>query len=245
MKPSITYPIRLNRYLYLTDVCSRRQADRLIADGKVFVNNKVAVIGQKINKGDKVTTDKSVREMMRTYAYYIYNKPRGIVSHNPQKGEKSIEDVSGLGKEVYPVGRLDKDSEGLILLTNDGRIVNKLLNPAFGHEREYFVRVDKTIKERDIKKLRKGVNIEGYLTKPTKVRRAGERSFYITLTEGKKHQIRRMTTALGYQVKDLKRIRMMHIKLDKLKTGDYRPLTKTEQHKLLKQLAIKNPKDAH
>jgi len=243
MKPSITYPIRLNRYLYLTDVCSRRQADKLIADGKVLVNNKVAVIGQKINKGDKVTTDKSVDEMVRTYKYYAYNKPRGIVSHNPQKGEQSIEDVSGLGKSVYPVGRLDKDSEGLMLLTNDGRIVNKLLNPAFGHEREYFVRVDKNIKERDLKRLRKGVKIEGYLTKQAKVHRAGERSFFITLTEGKKHQIRRMTTALGYQVRDLKRTRMMHIKLDKLKTGHNRPLTKAEQTKLLKKLGIKNPKN--
>ncbi|PCI30794.1 23S rRNA pseudouridine synthase F [Candidatus Kaiserbacteria bacterium] len=220
------YPIRINRFLLLKHYCSRREADRLIEQGKVTVNGEVAVLGQKVTESDSVEV-----VGIKEYKYYIFNKPRGIVSHNPQDGEQSVEDVSGL-EGVSPVGRLDKDSHGLMLLTNDGRIVNSILNPEYSHEREYEVVVDKNIKESDLKKLTKGVDIEGYVTKEAKTERLGEDSFSLILTEGKKHQIRRMCAALGYQVKNLKRVRMMHLKLD-VEQGENRSLSKEEVDSLL------------
>jgi len=232
---AITYPIRINRYLLLKNLCSRREADRLIEQGKIKINGSVAVLGQKVNKGDvvEVASDAASRE----YKYYIFNKPRGIVSHNPQRDEESVEDVSGLGSSVSVVGRLDKDSRGLMLLTDDGRIVNAILSPEYGHEREYEVTVDKYIKESDLKKLARGVDIEGYTTKPAKAERLSEDSFSLTLTEGKKHQIRRMCAALGYQVADLKRVRMMHLVLD-VETGRNRPLSTGEVSLLLNTAGI-------
>ncbi len=220
------YPIRINRFLLLKHYCSRREADRLIEQSKVTVNGEVAVLGQKVTEGDSVEV-----VGIKEYKYYIFNKPRGIVSHNPQMGEQSVEDVSGL-EGVSPVGRLDKDSHGLMLLTNDGRIVNSILNPEYSHEREYEVVVDKNIKESDLKKLTKGVDIEGYITKEAQSERLSEDSFSLTLTEGKKHQIRRMCAALGYQVKNLKRVRMMHLKLD-VEQGENRALSKEEVDSLL------------
>lgn len=247
IESEIEYPIRINRYLYVKGYCSRRVADKLITAGKVHINNKVAVLGQKVNKSDNVTLAKSVKEMPANYKYYLFNKPIGVVSHNPQRGEKSVEDVSGLGKGVFPVGRLDKESSGLMLLTSDGRIVDKLLNPKFGHEREYEVQVDKRVTDSALNRMNKGVRIEigerngersFLVTKPAKLERLGEKSFSITLTEGKKHQIRRMCSALGYSVRKLKRTRMMHLHLDGLKLGKNRVLTNIERTKLLSSLQI-------
>ena len=232
---SITYPIRINRYLYLKQYCSRREADRLIEQGKISINGKVAVLGQQVHEGDTVGVPKEL--ITKEYVYYMYNKPRGIVSHNPQRGEKSVEDISGLGPHVFPIGRLDKDSHGLMLLTNDGRIVHTLLHPDYAHEREYQVRVDKNIKERDLRALREGVNIEGYTTKPAQVHALGDATFSIILTEGKKHQIRRMCVALGYQVQDLKRIRMLHLLLD-VPESTHRPLSEPERAMLLQHAGI-------
>lgn len=232
---TVEYPVRINRYLFLTNVCSRREADRLIEQGKIKINGAVAVLGQKVQSGDTVEVAQEAAE--REYKYYMYNKPRGIVSHNPQGDEEAVEDVSGLGSSVSPVGRLDKDSHGLMLLTDDGRIVNAILNPEYGHEREYEVRVDKYVKESDLKKLARGVDIEGYVTKPATANRLDEHSFSLTLTEGKKHQIRRMCAALGYQVVDLKRVRMMHLQLD-IENGKHRPLTEGERTVLLQTVGI-------
>lgn len=231
----VEYPIRINRYLFLKNYCSRREADRLIEQGKVSINGEPAVLGQKVNEGDDVKVAEEVAS--RVYQYYLYNKPRGIVSHNPQRDEQSVEDVSGLGDSVSVVGRLDKESHGLMLLTDDGRIVNAVLNPEHAHEREYEVRVDKYVKEQDLKKLARGVDIEGYVTKPAQVSRLGENSFSLVLTEGKKHQVRRMCAALGYQVQNLKRVRMMHLKLD-VADGENRPLTQGERAELLKIAGI-------
>lgn len=231
----ITYPIRINRYLLLKNICSRREADRLIEQGKITINGVAATLGQKIQETDIVEV--APEAAARVYQYYLYNKPRGIVSHNPQRDEQSIADVSGLGASVSPVGRLDKDSHGLMLLTDDGRIVNTILNPDYAHEREYEVRVNKYIKESDLKKLGRGVNIEGYITKPAHVERVDDDTFSLTLTEGKKHQIRRMCAALGYQVDDLQRTRMMHLKLD-VGNGKHRPLTEQEQATLLEKAGI-------
>ncbi|MFC1732705.1 pseudouridine synthase [candidate division KSB1 bacterium] len=234
----ITYPIRINRYLYLKGFCSRRKADQLIEKGDILINGKVATLGAKVLEGDNVVVGKQVRKLTSEYKYFLYHKPRGIVSHNPQGDEKSIEDVSGLGKDFFPVGRLDKASHGLMLLTNDGRIVNSLLSPEFAHEREYVVKVDKRITNSFITRMKKGVNIEGYVTKPATARKVNDLTFNITLTEGKKHQIRRMTVALGYQVKDLKRIRIMNLTLNTVEEGKCRELSNEEKKALLKALSI-------
>lgn len=229
----ITYPIRINRYLFLNKLCSRREADRLIEQGKITINGKKAVLGQQVKKEDVVGVPDALRT--KEYKYYIYNKPRGIVSHNPQEGEESVEDVSGLGNSVFPVGRLDKESQGLMLLTDDGRIVNAILHPSFQHEREYKVTVDKYVKDRDIRKLAQGVDIEGYMTKPAGAERVSDNSFTLTLTEGKRHQVRRMCAALGYQVQALTRTRMMHLTLN-VPEGEHRSLTQEEKGNLLKVL---------
>lgn len=234
----IEYPIRINRYLYLNNYCSRRKADELIEKGLIKINGEKAVLGQKVNADDKVEVTKSVKKMVKNYEYHIINKPIGVVSHNPQQGEKSVEDYFPKEKQLAPVGRLDKKSEGLMLLTNDGRIIDKMLNPKYDHEKEYSVRVDKEIKPRLIRKMSTGVNIEGYMTKPAKVTQTGPKSFRIVLTEGKKHQIRRMCAALDYQVQNLKRLRIMNIKLSGLKSGESRPLFQDEKMELLKRIDL-------
>lgn len=238
IKDDIEYPIRINRYLYLTDVSSRREADRLIEGGQVFVNGKKAVLGQKIEKTDVVELSDKAKKKVTSYVYYAVNKPRGIESHNAQDGDEDIVTKLNLGKGVAVVGRLDKDSNGLVLLTNDGRIVDKMLNPKYDHQKEYIVKVNKDLKESFARKMSGGVNIEGYMTKPAKVKVTGERTFRIILTEGKKHQIRRMLSALGYTTITLKRVRIMNIKLDALRSGEYRPLNKQEKKRLLTSLGI-------
>jgi len=234
----IQYPVRINRYLYLKGICSRRHADKLIQEGKVYINDYKAKLGAKVKAGDVVDVDADVAKLPSTYRYFLYNKPRGVVSHNPNPGEKSVEQASGLGIGIFPVGRLDKDSKGLMLLTDDGRIVNTLLNPEFAHEREYAVSVDKYIKEQDLKRLARGVDIEGYSTLPAYTKRIGDKSFSIILTEGKKHQIRRMCAALGYKVINLKRTRIMHLSIKGLKKNESRPLTGKEKRNLLDMLFI-------
>jgi len=241
----IKYPIRINRYLYLKGFCSRRKADQLIEQGEILINGKVAVLGAKVLESDNVTVGKKVKKLTSEYTYFLYHKPRGIVSHNPQENEQSIEDVSGLGKEFFPVGRLDKASHGLMLLSNDGRIVHSLLNPEFAHEREYVVKVDKRITNSFITRMKKGVNIEGYMTKPAIARKVNDSTFNITLTEGKKHQIRRMTVALGYQVKDLKRIRIMNLTLSGIESGKSRELSQKEKGTLLGALSIPSAIPSH
>ena len=228
----IPYPVRINRYLLLKGYCSRRKADELIAQGEVSINGKVAELGSIVHGKDTVSVSKNIAALPKTYKYFAYNKPRGIVSHNPQKGERAVEDVSGLGKQFSPVGRLDKDSRGLMLLTNDGRIVDSLLNPKYEHEKEYQVEVDKKISNWFLRHMENGVDIEGYMTKPAKIKKKSDTTFTLILTEGKRHQIRRMCAALGYQVRDLKRVRIGNIALARLKEGSTRELTEKEQASL-------------
>ncbi len=238
----IEYPVRINRYLYLKGYCSRRAADKLIEQKKIRINGAIAVLGQKVQESDTVDVADSVKKMPSNYKYYLFNKPVGVVSHNPREGEQSVEDVSGLGSKVFPVGRLDKESCGLMLLTDDGRIVDKMLNPKFGHEREYQVRVDKRITDSALGRMRKGVRIESgdklVMTQPARVERLGDKSFAITLTEGKKHQIRRMCSALGYTVHGLKRVRIMNLKLGSLPTCKNRALNSVERAELLGAICI-------
>jgi len=234
----IEYPIRINRYLYLKNYCSRRKADEMIEKGAVKINGKKAVLGQKVQLEDNVEVGTSIKKLKQNYEYFIFNKPIGVVSHNPLEGEKSAEEFFPATKKIAPVGRLDKKSEGLMFMTNDGRIIDKMLNPKYEHEKEYAVRVDKEVKESFKRKMEGGVNIEGYVTKPCKLIITGEKSFRIILTEGKKHQIRRMCAALDLQVRNLKRVRIMSLKLSGLQPGENRALFQDEKIELLKSIGV-------
>jgi 23S rRNA pseudouridine2604 synthase len=214
-----------------------------IEKGLVKINGKKAVLGQKIHKGDVVELNEYIQQKKENYVYFVFNKQAGIVTRNPQKGEKTIDSVWPKAKQLklHPIGSLDKASIGLVFLTNDTRIVDRLLSPKYHHEKEYRVRVDKSLATSPdfAKKMSRGVNIEGYVTKKCEVEVTGDRSFKIILTEGKKHQIRRMCAALGYQVKELRRTRIMNIKLGtQLREGQGRELTVGEKMELLKELGV-------
>lgn len=235
---SIPYPVRINRYLMLKGHATRREADELVARGLVTINGTPATLGAKVCESDTVTVRQEPHMHKAPHHYFAYHKPKGVVSSAPQNNQKDIRTTTGIGKNFFPVGRLDKASSGLILLTNDGRIVDRLLNPKYEHEKEYAVSINKKVTPRFLRALERGVTIEGYKTKPARVARAGERTFRITLTEGKKHQIRRMTASLGYDVIALKRTRIMHIKLGALKEGAFRPLRDKERDTLLRELGL-------
>jgi len=231
------FPMRINKYLAHQGIASRREADVLVEAGKVLINGKKAKNGDQVHETDKV----EVRGATKSKTYLAYYKGRGIITHSPSEREVDIK--SRLKKDygivdVSPIGRLDKDSEGLIILSNDGRITGPLLDPDADHEKEYEVHVDKNIGPMFLKAMANGVDIEGYRTKPAKVtaHKSNQKKFTIILTEGKKHQIRRMCAALGYQIQSLKRVRVMGIKLDKLKPNQYRKLTGPELEKFLKEL---------
>lgn len=230
-------PIRINKRLSELGLCSRREGDALIEAGKVLVNGKRAVLGQKVNETDSVTLKGTQAEKM----YLAYYKGRGIISHSPAAGEVDI--ATRLKKDynltdVYPLGRLDKDSEGLMILTNDGRLTAPLLDSSNNIEKVYEVEVDKPVNGPFMKELEKGVNIEGYVTKKTKVTRKSSHRILLTLTEGKKHQVRRMCAALGYQVQSLKRVQVANIELGTIKPNQYRKLTQEEQGDLFTLLSI-------
>lgn len=231
--------MRINKYLAHQGIASRREADVLVAAGKVLIN------GVKARNGDQVTeTDKvELLGATKTKSYLAYYKGRGIITHSPS--EKEVDIAQRLLKDygidnVAPIGRLDKDSEGLMILSNDGRITGPLLDPESDHEKEYEVMVDKAIGGMFVKAMTAGVDIEGYRTKPTKVtpHKTNDKKFTIILTEGKKHQIRRMCAALGYQIQALKRVRIMSIKLDKLKPNQYRKIAGPELKDFLKELGL-------
>lgn len=215
------FPMRINKYLAHGGFSTRRGADILIAEERVFINGKPATLGQKVTAEDLV----EIKDHDTShYRYVLYHKPRGVITHSPEGDEVDIEmqikkdhNVRGL----FPIGRLDKDSEGLIILTNDGRITERILNPEQGHERVYDVTVDKRVTQSLLNRLAHGVNIEGYITKPAHAAfiPGREKAFTITLTEGKKHQVRRMCAAFGFQVKALKRIKMLDLELKSLKSG--------------------------
>ncbi len=227
------YPIRIGKYLAHKGYASRRGATEMIKQGLVTINRKKAVVTDIVEERDKVAV---ARVSQRSYVYYAYHKPKGIISVTSDGGDESIEqrikcDHGVLG--VFPIGRLDKDSTGLIILTNDGRITGKLLDPDKKHEKEYRVTVHKPLKSNFTRLMERGVDIEGYVTKPCIVKVTGEQSFSIILTEGKKHQIRRMCMNLGYTVTRLKRVRIGAIKLGALKVGQLRKVTREELAPLL------------
>lgn len=224
MSEKIGYPVIINKYLALKKICSRKESDRLLKAQKIKINGRLAEPGMMVNKGDKVEAEANTK-----LVYLAYNKPKWVITHSPQGTERSIMDNLKFDQKVFPIGRLDKSSTGLIILTNDGRVTDKLLNPAFYHEKEYEVTVNKPINPEFVRQMRSGVELDdGYLTRQCAVKRVGDRSFLITLTEGKKHQIRRMTEALGFKVMDLRRIRIMNISLGALRPNEYRLLAGDE-----------------
>ena len=221
--------IRINKYLSEVGFCSRREADKLLEQGKITLNGKVPELGTKVGPRDVVKVNgKSVGKPKQNHVYIAFNKPVGIVSTTDTKGERNnIIDFIGHKQRIFPVGRLDKDSEGLILLTSDGDIVNKILRSKNNHQKEYEVRVDRSIAHSFIEQMSMGVPILDTMTDPCFVEQTGRSSFRIILTQGLNRQIRRMTEYLGYEVRSLKRIRIMHIKLD-IPVGKWRDLTAAE-----------------
>lgn len=231
------YPMRINKYLAHEGISTRRGADELVTRGKVLINGRVATLGEKVKKGDKVELRGSGSP--KKFLYYAYNKPVGVITHSPQMGEKDIKRSAGLPGGVFPVGRLDKDSSGLIILTNDGRVTDRLLNPDYKHDKEYRVRTLEPLRGSFKKTIEAGVDIEGYLTKRCTVRTTGPKSFNITLTEGKKHQIRRMVAALHNTVTELERMRILNVRLDNLASGAWRAIEGDELKTFLAHIGMK------
>jgi len=222
--------IRINKYLSEVGYCSRRGADRLIEEGKVKINGKIPEIGSKVDEGDHVEVEgqRIEKSKKQKKIYLIFNKPAGIVCTTDVSGEPdNIIDFIKYPKRIFPIGRLDKPSEGLIFLTNDGDIVNKILRARNNHEKEYIVRVNRPINSDFVQRMSNGVEILETITKNCFVKQLGPKKFKIILTQGLNRQIRRMCESLGYKVESLKRVRIMNIKLD-VPTGKYRKFTKDE-----------------
>ncbi len=226
-------PMRLNKYISETGICSRREADAWIASGRVTINGKRAELGTQVNKGDEVRVDKRVVGAKKQHVYLCLNKPVGITCTTERHIEGNIVDFINHPARIFPIGRLDKDSEGLILLTNNGDIVNVILRSENNHEKEYIVTVDKPVTETFLAGMASGVNILGERTKPCQVSRVDNYVFRIILTQGLNRQIRRMCEVFGYHVQRLQRIRIMNIKLGGLKVGQWRDLSDAELHGLL------------
>ncbi|WP_425256170.1 23S rRNA pseudouridine(2604) synthase RluF [Kaistella rhinocerotis] len=220
---------RINKYLSEIGFCSRREADKMLEHGRITVNGKIPELGTKVSDADEILVDGvSVRKVEEEHVYIALNKPVGIVCTTDTKRERdNIVEFVNHPKRIFPIGRLDKPSEGLILLTSDGDIVNKILRARNNHGKEYIVRVNKPITPQFLHKMRNGIPILGTVTNKCEVEQIDTLSFRIVLTQGLNRQIRRMCEYLGYEVKKLKRIRIMNIKLD-LPIGKWRDLTAQE-----------------
>lgn len=228
--------VRLNKYLSEAGVCSRREADRLIESGKVTVDGVTAQMGMRVTAGQIVKVGKKTVPKQDEMIVLAVNKPKGIVCTEDQRERDSIVRFLNYPVRVTYAGRLDKDSRGLLLMTNNGDIINQMMRAANRHEKEYKVTVDKEITEQFIKKMSEGVPILDTVTRPCTVKKIGKYTFSIILTQGLNRQIRRMCAAFGYEVKDLVRIRIMNIRLGSLKEGAYRKLTDEELEELYEML---------
>ena len=232
---------RLNKYLSEVGYCSRRAADKLIEQERILVNGKLPAMGIKVRAGDVIKVDgEIIKKQKKTATYIAFNKPIGIVCTTDTRVEKNnIIDFINYPTRIFPIGRLDKESEGLILLTDDGDIVNKILRSSNNHEKEYIVKVDKPISQTFIKRMSEGIPILDTVTKACLVKKLSQKTFKITLTQGLNRQIRRMCEYLNYKVENLQRVRIMNIHL-KCPVGAYRDLTKEELNTL--KTDLKNSK---
>lgn len=228
--------MRLNKYLSDVGVCSRREADRLIEAGRVKIDGKLAQMGQKVLPSQLVEIDGKSIKKEEEKVLLAFNKPKGIVCTTSKKDKDNIIDFINYGKRIYPIGRLDKDSEGLILLTNQGELVDKILRGSNYHEKEYVVTVNKKITPEFLRAMGSGVPILDTITRPCEIEQIDTRTFRIILTQGLNRQIRRMCEYFDYRVIDLKRVRVMNIRLGRLKSGTYRRIAGTELEELLKLL---------
>lgn len=228
--------MRINKFISETGICSRREVDKLIEAKRITINGVIAELGSKVDTGDDVRIDGKPIQTKRNQVYIALNKPVGITSTTEQQVEGNIVDFVNHTERIFPIGRLDKDSDGLILLTNDGDIVNKILRAENRHEKEYIVTVDKLLTPSFLKGMASGVKILGSMTLPCKVDRVTDHVFRIVLTEGKNRQIRRMCAAFNYQVHRLQRIRIMNIQMGDLMIGQWRNLTDQERSQLFDTL---------
>jgi 23S rRNA pseudouridine2604 synthase len=225
--------MRLNKYLAETGACSRREADAWIAAGRVSVNGQVAVLGTQVGEGDDVRVDGRPVGAARRHVYIALNKPVGITCTTERHVAGNIVDFVGHRERIFPIGRLDKDSEGLILLTNNGDIVNEILRSENEHEKEYVVEVDRPLTAGFLQAMAAGVPILDTVTKPCRVRSVGRNTFRIVLTQGLNRQIRRMCEHFGYTVRRLRRVRIINVTLDGLPVGRWRNLRREELERLL------------
>lgn len=227
---------RLNKYISDSGYCSRREADRLIREGKVTINGRAAKIGERVTPGARVVVEKHPLNGDGDKVYLAVYKPQGIVCTPDPREPFNIVDYIHFPVRIYPVGRLDKDSEGLILMTSDGDIVNRILRAAGRHEKEYEVAVDRPVTPEFLDRMSKGVPVLGQITLPCRIHKTGPGSFRVILVQGLNRQIRRMCELLGYNVVHLRRIRIMNITLGKMQPGNWRLLTDAELNTLLKSL---------
>jgi 23S rRNA pseudouridine2604 synthase len=225
--------IRINKFFTAQGACSRREADKLIEDGRVTINGRVAVLGDRVGSHDVITKDGLVVPWGNAPLYIKFHKPVGVTTTSEPDVENNIIASIGHPERIFPIGRLDKDSSGLILLTNDGDIVNRVLRAEYAHEKEYAVRVDRPFNQAFLHGMAAGVVILGQRTRPCRLSRVGPREFRIILTEGRNRQIRRMCQALGYRVETLHRTRIMHITIEGLRAGQWKYLTEQERTTLL------------
>ncbi|MBE5874875.1 MAG: pseudouridine synthase [Lachnospiraceae bacterium] len=235
--------VRLNKYLASCGVCSRREADRLIEQGRVQINGETALVGQSVTAEDEIKVNKKLVQGRSKRVVLAYYKPIGVVCTEKDKyADKKVTDMIKYPMRVTYAGRLDKDSEGLLLLTNDGDLINTMMRGANRHEKEYVVKVDKKITPAFLSDMEKGVYLKELelTTRPCEIREIGPYTFQIILTQGVNRQIRRMCETLGYQVKSLKRIRVMSIRLDGLKPGEYRELNSSEMEQLYRECKMLN-----
>lgn len=228
--------VRLNKLLSDYGICSRRQADRFIENGEVFVDNQKATMGMKVSPSqDIVCQGKKVHTEKKKNILIVFNKPRGITCTTSKKDKDNIIDYINYPERIYPIGRLDKDSEGLILLTNNGELMDSILRSRNGHEKEYIVKLNKPMSESVRKAMEQGVPILDTITKPCKVKKITDTKFSITITQGLNRQIRRMCDYFDLRVISLKRVRIMNVNLSDLPVGKYRNITMEEYKDLLNQ----------
>ena len=229
--------VRLNKFIADSGYCSRRVADRLIPEGRVTIDDRVGALGDRVLPGMRVVCDGKRLSGDGEKVYIALNKPRGIVCTADPREPMNVVDYVGYPIRIFPVGRLDKDSEGLLLLTSDGEIVNRLLRAAGGHEKEYEVEVDRPLTREFMDRMMRGVPILDTVTLPCKLRRTGERSFNLILVQGLNRQIRRMCEALGYNVRRLRRVRINSLRIGNLAPGQWRELTEGEVAALMASIA--------